>query len=96
MTDAPKPTAALLKRANEIAQSWDGIDRSTLALLIARALAAETAPLVGALQHQVNGHYATWMVARAEVEGEATARALFEKEPEVIEARAALQRHKGE
>jgi len=38
----------------------------------------------------VDGHFATWMAARADVEGVHTAKTLFEKEPEIIAARAAL------
>jgi len=37
---------------------------------------------------------ATWMAARAEVEGARTARELFEKEPEVIAYRAAIAGNK--
>ena len=55
----------------------------------ARAIGA-VPDLIKALQASLDGHRATWMAARAEVEGAATAAALFEKEPEVIAARAAL------
>lgn len=47
--------------------------------------------LVMALEEQLNEHFATWMAARADVEGAETSRILFEKEPSVIRARAALQ-----
>lgn len=56
----------------------------------ADALAKENERLRMALARQLDAHRATWMAARAEVEGAETANALFEKEPEVIEARAIL------
>lgn len=43
-----------------------------------------------ALISQLLAHRATWLAARVEVEGYATAVALFEKEPEVISARTLL------
>ena len=46
--------------------------------------------LKAALISQVLAHRATWLAARVEVEGYATAVALFEKEPDVISARALL------
>jgi hypothetical protein len=60
----------------------------------ARMIAA--APEVAAaLKQSLAGHYATWMAARAEVEGASVSAALFEKEPEVIAARAALAKATG-
>jgi hypothetical protein len=60
----------------------------------ARMIAA--APEVtAALKQSLAGHYATWMAARAEVEGASVSAALFEKEPEVIAARAALAKAEG-
>jgi hypothetical protein len=60
----------------------------------ARMIAA--APeLAAALKQSLAGHYATWMAARAEVEGASVSAALFEKEPEVIVARAALAKATG-
>jgi recombinational DNA repair ATPase RecF len=51
--------------------------------------------LLTELHHQLEAHYATWMAARAEVEGAATASMLFEKEPDVIRARAAIAKATG-
>jgi hypothetical protein len=51
--------------------------------------------VTAALKQSLAGHYATWMAARAEVEGASVSAALFEKEPEVIAARAALAKAEG-
>jgi hypothetical protein len=54
------------------------------------------ADLLAALKSSLAGHYATWMAARAEVEGGRTSHALFEKEPDVIMARAAIAKATGQ
>ncbi len=51
--------------------------------------------LLKALRQSLDGHYATWMAARAEVEGASLSSALFEKEPEVRAARAAIAEAEG-
>lgn len=52
--------------------------------------ADEIERLVKVLDTQVDAHFATWMAARADVEGEELAAKLFEKEPDVILARRAI------
>ncbi len=63
----------------------------TLDQLDNQKLRAEIERLRAALHSQLEAHYATWMAARAEVEGRTTASMLFEKEPEVIEARSLME-----
>jgi hypothetical protein len=54
-------------------------------------LAAERDKLREALEGERAAHYATWMAARAEVEGYETSAALFAKEGSSIRTRAALK-----
>ena len=60
-----------------------------------KKLIASAPDLLAALESSLAAHYATWMAARAEVEGGRTSHALFEKEPEVIMARAAIAKATG-
>ena len=59
-------------------------------------LIAAAPKMAEALERLLLGAYATWMAARAEVEGAKTSHDLFEKEPEVIAARAVLAEARGE
>lgn len=56
---------------------------------LAKRMAAANEMLT-ALKDQLDGHWATWMAARAEVEGAETSKQLFEREPDVIRARALI------
>ena len=47
--------------------------------------------LRGALREQLLDHWSTWMAARADVEGVELSNRLFEMEPSVKRARAALE-----
>lgn len=54
------------------------------------ALKRDLSVAVAGLKDQLDGHWATWMAARAEVEGAETSKQLFEREPDVIRARALI------
>lgn len=53
-------------------------------------LIAAAPDLLAALKDQLDGHWATWMAARAHVDGAETSKQLFEREPDVIRARALI------
>ena len=50
--------------------------------------------LQAALIVSVESHYATWMAARAEVEGATMSEHLFEREPDIMTARAVIAKSK--
>lgn len=58
-------------------------------------LIAAAPELLEALQSQMAAHFATWMAARADYEGSTLSASLFEKEPEVIAARAVIAKATG-
>lgn len=75
----------------EVAEVYSDDCPSEVAWANAHLIAA--APdLLAALKDQLDSHWATWMAARAEVEGVALSKQLFEKEPDVIRARKTVAR----
>lgn len=98
---APAAEAALLSLAAErdaLAESVDTLELHNGELVQAcsdldnerDALAAENARLRELLEDQVEQHRATWIAARAHVEGEEHSAYLFDCEPATVRARAAL------